>query len=370
MPDKPKSIDEVMQEAWDQTMGEATDTLPEESHFLGDVLASDDDATANKEVKSEETPPQEDAGTQLESESSGEEQPKEEGDTQQKAESVDAPQHWSEADRTMFGTLTKEAQDFLLRRHRDMEADYTRKTQENSTAIKLGKAALEVIDPEIQSSLQMAGVPQDQFLKNLVGYHKLSMQDPAGFVRAVVQSLGLDPAKVFAASPPAGEGQQQTQAAPDPLSTRLAAIEGRLNRDEQARLQEVRQTASTEIQNFSQEKDAQGNLVRPHFDKVKEIMGRLMIADESLDLQQAYEVAVYRDPELRKTINLGGAQPSQQTVQVDMDKVRRGEEAARAAKSNRRGNGNGATPAKTADRSKPMSLSEAMNAAADEVGLK
>ena len=362
MPDKPKGIDEIMQEAWDQTMGEA-DTLPDESHHLGIVL----EETPPPAQATPETPPTEDTGTPP-AEPAGEQQATTEESTQS-AGSAEAPQHWSEADRTMFGTLTQEAKDFLLRRHRDMEADYTRKTQENASAIKLGKAAIDVIDTDIATSLQMAGVDQGQFLKNLVGYHKLSMQDPVAFVRAVTRSLRLDPAQVWPTGTPPAGGEGQQPAAADPLSTRLAAIEGRLTRDDQSRQQEAVATAGRELLAFSGEKDAQGNLLRPHFEAVKQTMGRLMVADETLDLQQAYEVAVYRDPELRKTLVpvTNGAAPA--TVQVDMEKVRRGEEAARAVKANKRGNGNGAVTPPAAPKVK-MSLSEAMNAAADEIGLK
>lgn len=368
MPDKPKSIDEIMNEAWEQTMGEA-DTLPEESQHLDVVLESVSDTPPEGNAQDASSTTQQDTGTQ-ETEPAGEQQATTEESTQP-AGSAEAPQHWSEADRTMFGTLTQEAKDFLLRRHRDMEADYTRKTQENANAIKLGKAAIDVIDTEIQTSLQMAGVDQGQFLKNLVGYHKLSMQDPVAFVRAVTRSLRLDPAQVFpTGTPPAGDGQQQTPpAGTDPLSTRLAAIEGRITRDDQARQQEAVATAGRELSTFSTEKDPQGNLLRPHFEQVKQTMGRLMMADETLDLQQAYEVAVFRDPELRKTLpaQTNGAAPA--TVAVDMDKVRRGEEAARAVKANKRGNGNGAVTPPAAPKGK-MSLHEAMNAAADEIGLK
>src|SRR5579859_6232699 len=41
-----------------------------------------------------------------------------------------ATARWSQADREMAAKLPPEARDFLLRRHRDMEADHTRKTTE------------------------------------------------------------------------------------------------------------------------------------------------------------------------------------------------------------------------------------------------
>ena len=153
MPDeKPKTLDEAMDAAWKDTMGEEAQELPEEQQHLSTEPVV--------ETPKKESPPApvEDPGTET-PQPAGEGDGTAEGGTE--VQSADPPQHWPETDKTMFGTLPDEAKSFLLRRHRDMEADYTRKTQENADAIKIGKAAIESIDTEIQTQLAVAGVPPE-----------------------------------------------------------------------------------------------------------------------------------------------------------------------------------------------------------------
>jgi len=47
----------------------------------------------------------------------------------QEQQALEPPAHWSEEKKEVFRRLTPEAQRFLLDRHREMEGDYTRKTQ-------------------------------------------------------------------------------------------------------------------------------------------------------------------------------------------------------------------------------------------------
>ncbi len=356
MPDEPKTIEDIMADAWNQTMGEAEE-LPDENQHL--FVETDD-----KPTTPEPAPPEPNADTPVVAEPVSAEPTS--AETPPSAAELSAPQHWSEPDRTMFSSLNDEAKGFLLRRHRDMEADYTRKTQENAAAVRIGQVVASELDPAVRNQLTINNISEDKFIKNLISFHRFSMADPVGFIKTAMTNLKLDPAQVFGttSSDPAAKPVPD-----DPLNQRLAAIETHLTRDVQARQQAAVDNAKNELQRFAEEKDATGNPLRPHLQTVRTVMGRLMSVDPDLDLQQAYEVAVFRDPELRKTLSLSVPPTAgTPTVPVDMDKIKRGEEAARAAKSNRRGSGNGASTAPTV---KPnMTLQEAMNAAADEVGLK
>ena len=47
-------------------------------------------------------------------------------------------------------------------------------------------------------------------------------------------------------------------------------------------------------------KDAKGNIKHPHFEKLRERMGRLVNAGETTDLEEAYNMAVRLDNDLYK----------------------------------------------------------------------
>ena len=77
-----------------------------------------------KATDEDEETPEEEASTSEEPEEAAEEAEESE-DTP-----VSAPENWNEDDRKMFDSLPNEAQDRLLKREKEMTADYTRKTQD------------------------------------------------------------------------------------------------------------------------------------------------------------------------------------------------------------------------------------------------
>jgi hypothetical protein len=355
-PNPPKTISEIMEASWNDAVGQDTDDLPYENAL--------EEAGSQKDTPPDQPPAEGKEGEGTPKEPAQAETGEGEQDGQDRSpDAVEVPSHWPEADRQMFAKMDKEAQQWLLNRHRQMEADYTRKTQENAEAVKVGTVVSRDLDPAIQQEMRRLGVSSEQFVGNLIHWHRFSTQDPAGFLRQVAQNLQVDPAQVFGLKQ--GEGAQQQQA-PDPLTQRLAAVEQHLTQEQRARQTAIQENARTTLQQFAEEKDAGGQPLRPHYERVKPVMGRLMLADPSLDLAQAYEVAVFRDPELRQTIVQPPAAQQQQPP-VDTKRIAEGERAARAAKANIRGKGGSAQTEKA--QTGRMGLREAMAAAADEVGF-
>jgi len=356
MPDtEDKDITSVMEAAWNQTMGEANELTEEYTHLGGEPQHV-------QEQTNPDTPPATEEPVQ----------PTQEVETQvtPATEPVQAPQHWSESDRATFTKLNPEGQAFLLRRHKEMEADYTRKTQENAEAVRIGSTAMRNIDPAIQAEIRQAGISADKFVENLIGFHRLSTQNPVEFLRQAAQALGVDPANVLSPQKPSVPGERPAN---DPIATRLQAVESFITGEVQQRQQTLQTGAKQTIEQFSAEKDASGQPLRPHFEQVRTIMARLMTVDPDMDLPTAYEVAVFRDPELRGSVVRSvtapaGTIPSAQPVPLDMEKARKGEQAAMAAKANIRGSGKAGSPASAAPAK--MTLSQALNAAAEEVGMK
>lgn len=361
MPDnEAKDITSVMEQAWNETMGEAAQELVDDFTHLGGEPPPE---RAPEETQGTETNPD----TPPASEEPVVETQQVETQNTPATEPVQAPQHWPEADRQAFSKLSAEGQAFLLRRHKEMEADYTRKTQENAETVKLGSAVLKNIDPAINAEIKQNGITPEKFVENLIAYHKLSAQNPIEFVRAVAKSLNVDPGQAFPTVAPGGKPTPD-----DPIAKRLQSIENFVIGEVRTREQNVRVAAQQTIEQFAAEKSAEGAPLRPHFDKVRTVMAKLMSVDPDMDLNTAYDVAVFRDPELRadavRGVTAPASVPSPSPVPLDLDKARRGQQAAAAAKSNIKGSGN-AGPANVA---KPvrMNLQQAISAAAEEVGMK
>lgn len=297
--------------------------------------------------------------------------------------STEAPANWSAEDRTLFAKLPQEAQTFLLKRHKDMEADYTQKTQANAAAITFaGEVAQIFVEPKMQAvmkSIDGQQISPQWAISQWAAMHQRAM-DPnpevrAGLLRDMAQRLKLDPAAVFGTKTqtPIVPGQEDP-ALTDPALRYLAdQLGGTSNKVQtlEAELQAIRReenervaAAQTQEQRrsidaFADEKDATGKPVHPHFDAVLPQIMALFRADPNIALADAYEQAVWMNPETRQ------AMLTAQTTSADQQAANA--RAAQAAKSNLRG--------KTAPVTKPDTGGEAKGlratiaAAAEEVGL-
>lgn len=288
------------------------------------------------------------------------------------------PQHWSEQDRQSFAKLDPEGQAFLLRRHTEMERDYQTKTQAAATAVQFTNALAPMFqDPVLSGSLQQAGLSPYDAIGQWAGFHRRAI-DPDPQVRMALlgelaQRMGLDPAANGQLSRP-GQGQLSEEDLKDPAirffadhigktSNELQALRGELLNMQRSSAEqqqaEVLKVQRWNIDNFADEKDAQGNPKRPHFDAVLPHMIELYRANPERDLQTAYDMAVWAVPEIRAKLIEAERAGVQQRQSNDR--------AKQAARSNVRGI---TSPvAKPAGDSKKGGLRATLEAAADEIGM-
>lgn len=211
------------------------------------------------------------------------------------AQPTEAPTNWSAADRETFAKLEKGAQEFLLRRHREMEADYTRKTTELSGQRQAYSEMERALAP-VRQDLDGAKVAPSAYVADLVSLDRAVRADPLKGIITICQRFGVDPAKLDEAWGPATDPRQ--------LELDRARAEAASLR------QQAESTGRTEAEQritaFREAKDASGAPLHPHFDRLRETMGRLMtggmvgdVADVSGAMAKAYELAILHDPELR-----------------------------------------------------------------------
>ncbi len=279
---------------------------------------------------------------------------------------LEAPAHWSAADREMFAKQSPEARKWLLGRHKAMEADYTRRTQELAGTKRLQESLNEVFAP-FKQEMELAGVTMDGAIRQLVAAHVKLRSDPAGGLKWLADTYGIDLKGVVdgaAAADPAGESptvkalRQQVET----LSGQLKSLTGAQN-DQQMNAH------LSQVQQFAEEKDDQGKPKRPYFDEVAPDVARLIRAaradNQAITLQEAYDSAVWANPTTRQKVL--AAQDAERRAKEEADRKTKADAAKRAAAANVTGEGSAAAVTPRNDGSVRSDLEAAFASVGDRV---
>jgi hypothetical protein len=294
-----------------------------------------------------------------------------------------APEHWSAEDKATFARLPKEGQSFLLKRHGDMEAEFTRKSQASAGAVQFTQALAPVFnDPTIQRSLQQAGVHPVQAIHEWAQWHKLGsserQEDKFHLLVGLTQRMGLDPARIFSAlsnSPPPNPMGLSDEDLKDPAvkfiadhlgktTSEISALKGQLQQrehaEQQARADWSQRNARQGIDGFADEKTRDGKPLRPYFDAVLPIILDLYRANPQRNLAEAYDAACWAHPEVRK--QLLSAEHYRSQSQNDLQRARI------AQRGNTRGLTSPVARPNGADGPSKGGIRDAIERSADEVG--
>ena len=152
----------------------------------------------------------------------------------------------------------------------------------------------------------------------------------------LTERMGLDPARIFTAlnksQGPEGLAEAELK---DPavkfFADRLGQTTGELNAlrseiqqrwaaENQARVQAGEAHARSNIDQFADEKAADGTPIRPHFNTVLPILLDLFKANPQRSLADAYEAACWSHPEVRK--QLQAAEHYRQQSRHDVEKAK------------------------------------------------
>jgi len=305
-----------------------------------------------------------------------------EPDPAAQARSNQAPEHWSAEDKAVFAKLPQEGQAFLLKRHGEMEAEFTRKAQASAGAVQFTQALGPVFtDQRIQSSLQQLGLNPVQAIHEWAGLHVRAMspnqQERFSVLVDLTERMGLDPARIFTAlnRSPLPEGLAEAQLA-DPavkfFADRLGQTSSELNalknevqshwaRENQARAQASEQHAKQNIDQWADEVGSDGKPLRPHFNAVLPIILDLYRANPQRNLAEAYDAACWAHPDVRK--QLLAAEQHRQQSRHDVEK------AKNAQRGNTRGLTSPAVKPPGPDGPSKGGLRDTIERAAEEVGF-
>jgi hypothetical protein len=208
-------------------------------------------------------------------------------------EDVPAPEHWAAEDKEVFKSLDKRGKDFLIRRHKDMEAGYTKKQQALAEAAKVAETYNNMMRPH-QDYLKQRNVSPEVAFEKLMAAERVLMNGTQEEKALIMQKLARD-YKVDL-SIEVDPIQQHNQI----VLQKLQELEQRQQQLDRMKEQEVTASYQHQIVSFAQSKDEQGNLKYPHFEKIKKDMGLVLQAGKAQTLEEAYELSILMDAGLRK----------------------------------------------------------------------
>jgi hypothetical protein len=305
--------------------------------------------TLNRVLANQEIPQEETAETPQETEEVEEEATEEteeevaETEVEEKAEeeekpleAITPPQHWPKDFKESFEKLPVEAQHLLYDRHKELEGDYTKKTQGVAKYRKRQEALDEIMKPYL-ADFQRAGMDEIGAVRQLFAAHDYLRKDPKQAIQWLAKNYGVDMSEVGIDTAEDEYADPQVKA----LQQQVAQLQGFLNQQQQTQMQSVQQDTQSMIDKFASAKDANGNLKYPHFEEVRDRMGVLIQGNQAQDLESAYEMAIYADPKLRQSLmDNYAATKTQKEVKTEAVK-----KAKKAQRSTVRGN---PTPAEKA----------------------
>jgi hypothetical protein len=282
-----------------------------------DILASLEEQNTNDQVSPEPdtAPLDEVSGEQDESGSPAADTTQPSAEVEQ---SLEAPQHWDAAHKEAFKGLPKPVQELWLKRDKDIEATITRKTQEVAEQRKAVEPLLGAMKQH-DGYLRSIGVTPDMAFSTLINTERLlrtgTPEQKASAIAKLISDYGIPTDQIGAVSQPQNTNMQP-QLPPDYHQLR-ETVDSMVS----SQLHE-------QVNSFSGAKDAQGNLLRPHFEVVRGEMAKYM-AVQGMTLEKAYKLAVAADESLQSQIS---AQAQLKAKADDEAKAR--DNAAKAKRAN------------------------------------
>lgn len=260
--------------------------------------------------------------------------------TEEAVAEMEAPQHWSDSDKTLFAGQPREVQQFMLDRHKAMEGDYTRKSMEVADFRRTWEPVQDIFAP-YEQELRASGTSPGQLVNQWAGTYLALQNDPAGTLRALANQYGVDLA---------ADDEGYTDPVVGNLQQQLHQLQNSMAQREQMEYASKQAAIESTIHDFKEMKTEAGELAHPYFDDVMEDMLALASAERAAgrnpEIHTLYEIAVWMNPSLRERqveAQLKAAEEKRK------NEARQKAEAARRAGTHVTGSPGGAVPSEDLD---------------------
>ena len=187
-----------------------------------------------------------------------------------------------------WATLSRDVQEAWAQREEEVHKGFTKFDEERV----FGKQIKNVVAP-YEAMIRAEGGTPDKAIAELLNTAYLlrtaSPQQKGQLIWQVARQFGADMSI-------AQQGAQQVPPFLQQLQQELQQVKGTLAQREALQKQQEQEGLNSQIQAFSADPQ------HVHFEKVKPVMAALLSAGTAKDLQDAYDKAVYADPEIRSTL--------------------------------------------------------------------
>lgn len=231
-----------------------------------------------------------------------------------------APNTWTPAVKAKFATLPPDVQQEIMKRETDMARAISAHDQDRG----FGKTVKDVVTPYLPMIQAEGATPETAIQSLLNTAYRLRTSSP--------QEKGVllaNLARQYGADMSAFSGDQEQS----PIDPTVAALQQKLQHLEGFITQQHTQQQTVAEHNLLRDINAfAADPAHPHFEKVGQQMAGLIKAGLAADLQQAYEQAIYMQPEVRQQV-ISAQQTDTQRKQIEEAKQKT-EQARRLASVN------------------------------------
>lgn len=196
-----------------------------------------------------------------------------------------APSSWKKEAAAEFDKLPPHVQDEILRR----EGDFHKGIEGFKTHAELGRSMERTLQPYMQT-IQGLGISPDVAVGHLLRADAMlrsgTPEQKATYLATLAKQYGIDMGQASQVAP---EQQYVFQ-----LEQQLRKLQQQQEEFQRSQQEREMQTLNSELQSFAQDHE--------HFEAVRDDMAALLQAGRAKDLQQAYDMAVYANPQTRAAL--------------------------------------------------------------------
>jgi len=203
--------------------------------------------------------------------------------------SLEAPEHWAASDRELFNNQPEAAKAFMLERHKSMEGDYTRKSQEFASDKRQYDAITDALSP-YTAEFQQAGLDHAGAVRQLASWHNSLRTGGKAALSQLASMYNIDMSEP--------EDQEYLDPSVRTLQNEVSQLRADSTRQTQAAQQEKQNQLLSVIQQFETETSDTGALKHPHFKVLQDDITRLFQSGIAKDLPDAYSKALTFRPDL------------------------------------------------------------------------